>query len=244
VSPGPVSSNSAANIDKGTRVNIRGLDNNTGVRTLLMIDGLRFVPQAFGGCTLDPSIIPAISLERIDVLVDGASATYGSDAVAGVVNIILKRGYDGAITQLRYTTADGKNAYEASQLWGRSWDGGNITLSYEWHDSSPIPGNKHSKMTVDYSPWGLENRIPLTSSIPGTISTGAPATTIPGGLPANTGTLCTNCFAIPRGTGAAFNPINGGIGPTAPFSDIHSRLRVGGALHGRVEHRPAGKLVG
>src|SRR6267154_655055 len=218
VSPGPVSTNSAANIDKGTRVNIRGLDNNTGVRTLLMIDGLRFVPQAFGGCTLDPSIIPAISLERIDVLVDGASATYGSDAVAGVVNIILKRGYEGALTQLRYTGAAGKNAYEASQLWGRSWDGGNVTLSYEWHDSSPIPGNKHSKLTVNYSPWGLENRIPLTSSIPGTISVGAPATTFPGGLPANLGTLCTNCFAIPAGTGAAFNPINGGIGPTAPFS--------------------------
>ncbi len=218
VAPGPVSTNSAANIDKGTRVNIRGLDNNTGVRTLLMIDGLRFVPQAFGGCTLDPSIIPSISLERIDVLVDGASATYGSDAVAGVVNIILKRGYEGAITQLRYTTAPGKSSYEASQLWGRSWDGGNITLSYEWHDNSPIPGNKHSKLTVNYSPWGLENRIPLTSSIPGTISTGAPATTYPGGLPANAGTLCTNCFAIPTGTGVAFNPINGGIGPTAPFS--------------------------
>src|SRR6267154_530690 len=175
VSPGPVSTNSAANIDKGTRVNIRGLDNNTGVRTLLMIDGLRFVPQAFGGCTLDPSIIPSISLERIDVLVDGASATYGSDAVAGVVNIILRRGYEGAITQLRYTAAQGKSTYEASQLWGRSWDGGNVTLSYEWHDASPIAGNVHSSLTVDYSPWGLENRIPLTSSIPGTISVGAPA---------------------------------------------------------------------
>src|SRR6267378_5226644 len=61
VSPGPVATNSGANIDRGTRVNIRGLDNNTGVRTLLMIDGMRFVPQAFGGCTVDPSIIPALS---------------------------------------------------------------------------------------------------------------------------------------------------------------------------------------
>ena len=213
VTPGAVGTNSAANIDKGTRVNVRGLDNNTGVRTLLMIDGMRFVPQAFGGCTLDPSIIPSISLERIDVLVDGASATYGSDAVAGVVNIILKRNYDGALTQVHYTTAKGKSEYLASQLWGRSWDGGNITLSYEWHDDSPIHGNEHSKYTIDWSPWGLENRIPLASSIPGTISLGAPATTIPGGLPANTGTMCTNCFAIPAGTGRAFNPINGGLGP-------------------------------
>src|SRR5882757_7304550 len=49
VSPGPVATNSGANIDRGTRVNIRGLDGNTGVRTLLMVDGMRFPPQAFGG---------------------------------------------------------------------------------------------------------------------------------------------------------------------------------------------------
>src|SRR5882724_8318212 len=153
VGPGAVATNSTSNIARGTRVNIRGLDNSTGVRTLLMIDGMRFMPQAFG-CTLDPSIIPAIAQERIDVLVDGASATYGSDAVAGVINIILKRGYEGAVTELRDTTAKGKSIYEASQLWGRSWDGGNITLSYEWHDASPIFANKHSSLTVDYSPWG------------------------------------------------------------------------------------------
>src|SRR6185369_1145446 len=127
VSPGPVGTNSGANIDRGTRVNIRGLDNNTGVRTLLMVDGLRFVPQSFGGCTVDPSIIPSLSLERIDVLVDGASATYGSDAISGVINIVLKRGFDGAVTQLRAGIADGKQMYLASQLWGRSWDGGNVT---------------------------------------------------------------------------------------------------------------------
>src|SRR5258705_13069194 len=218
VSPGPVATNSGANIDRGTRVNIRGLDNNTGVRTLLMIDGMRFVPQAFGGCTVDPSIIPALSLDRIDVLVDGASATYGSDAVAGGINIILKRGFDGAVSQLRYGHAKGKDMYLASQLWGRAWDGGHINLSYEWLDDSPIQGNVHPNFSVDYSPWGLENRTPLASSIPGTLSTGAPATTFPGGIAANLGTLCTNCFAIPRSTGAPFNPINGGIGPTAPFS--------------------------
>src|SRR2546423_37050 len=208
VSPGPVATNSGANIDRGTRVNIRGLDNNTGVRTLLMIDGLRFVPQAFGGCTIDPSIIPAIAQDRIDVLVDGASATYGSDAIAGVINIILKRAYDGAVTQLRYTTAQGgKNRYQASQLWGRTWDGGDITLSYEWYDDSPIQGSaKTSKWRLDFTPWGLDNRVPLASSIPGTISTAAPATTYPGGFSPTLGTACTNCFAIPRGTGTAFNP--------------------------------------
>jgi outer membrane receptor protein involved in Fe transport len=202
VSPGPVATNSGANIDRGTRVNIRGLDNNTGVRTLLMIDGMRFVPQAFGGCTVDPSIIPALSLDRIDVLVDGASATYGSDAVAGVINIILKRGFDGAVTQLRYGHAAGKDMYLASQLWGRSWDGGNITLSYEWLDDSPIQGKVHSNFSVDYSPWGLENRTPLASSLPGTITPGAPVTTFPGRIAAESGHLVHQLLAIPGSTRA------------------------------------------
>ena len=56
----------------------------------------------------------------------------------------------------------------------------------------------------------MDNRTPLGASIPGTISTGGPNVTL--------GTNCTNCFAIPVGNGTAFNPINGGIGPTAPFS--------------------------
>src|SRR5262249_50958138 len=139
VAPGPVATMSGANIERATRVNLRSLDTGDATRSLLMIDGLRFPGQGNGVCEIDPSSIPALSLDRIDVLVDGASATYGSDAVAGVINLVLKRNYDGAVTQFRYTTAPGgKNRYLASQLWGRTWDGGDITLSYEWYDESPI----------------------------------------------------------------------------------------------------------
>src|SRR5882724_4702087 len=160
VSPGPVGTQSGANIERATRVNLRGLDTGNGVRSLLMIDGLRFPPQGNGQCEIDPSVIPALSQDRIDVLVDGASATYGSDAIGGVINIVLKRAFDGAVTQLRYTSAKGgKNRYLASQLWGRTWDGGDITLSYEWYDDSPILGaGANSKFRVDFTPWGLENR--------------------------------------------------------------------------------------
>ena len=56
----------------------------------------------------------------------------------------------------------------------------------------------------------MDDRTPLGASLPGTISTGAANVTL--------GTTCSNCFAIPAGNGTAFNPINGGIGPTAPFS--------------------------
>src|SRR6185503_16198737 len=219
VQPGGVATNSGATIERAVKVNLRGLDTGTATRSLLMVDGMRFPGQGNGQCVVDPSIIPALSLDHIDVLADGSSATYGSDAVSGVINIILKRNMDGATTQLRWTTAQGgKNRYLASAIWGRTWDGGQITLSYEWYDESPVMGNAHSNLTTDYSPWGLDDRRQVASAVPPILSTGAPAQ--PGGGP-NVGTSaqlghgCTNCYSIPFGTGQNFI---GGLGPTAPFS--------------------------
>ena len=216
VSPGPSAVNSGGHQEREIRVNIRGLD-QTGPRTLLMVDGVKFPPQADGLCAIDPSIIPALALDRVDILADGASATYGSDAIAGVVNIILKRNFDGAVTLLHFSapTDGGGQQYQASQLWGRTWDGGDITLTYEYTHEQPIKGTVHSNFTMNYTPWGLDNQIPIGASLPGTITTGAPA-----GMPAgNVGTVCSNCWAVPKGTGANFNAaLNGGVGPLGASS--------------------------
>jgi iron complex outermembrane recepter protein len=214
VAPGPSAVNSGGHQERETRVNIRGLD-QTGPRTLLMIDGVRFPPQADGICAIDPSIIPALALDRVDILADGASATYGSDAIAGVINVVLKRGFDGAVTLLHFQMPDkGGKQFQASQLYGRTWDGGDITLTYEWIDEQPVYGTAHSNYTINYTPWGLDNQIPLASSRPGTISVGAPTNSL-NTLPANIGTNCTNCWAIPHGAGTNFP---GGLGPTLPSS--------------------------
>src|SRR5215467_4396075 len=118
--------NSNGHLERETRVNLRGLD-ATGPRALMMVDTIRFPPQADGICAIDPSIIPAIALDRIDILADGASATYGSDAISGVINIILKRAFDGAVSQFHVSLPDhGGEHFQASQLWGRTWDGGDI----------------------------------------------------------------------------------------------------------------------
>ena len=68
-------------------------------RQLLLIDGMRFPNQGRGGCQTDPSIIPQLAVDHVDLLTDGASATYGSDAIVGVINVIMKRGYDGAMVR-------------------------------------------------------------------------------------------------------------------------------------------------
>ena len=214
VIPGPVGTQ-AANVERGTRVNLRQLDTGSAPRSLMMIDGVRYPPQGMGLCQIDPSIIPEVAIERIDLLLDGASATYGSDAIGGVINIIMKRNYDGAVTELGYTTGAGGNVKElASQLYGRTWDGGDIVLGLQWYNVDPTRGNFSSKYTFDFSPWGLDNRTPLASAIPGIVSTGAPASPDQTNYPATNGNNCTNCWSIPRGTGSNFNSaLNNGLGP-------------------------------
>ena len=126
-----------------------------------MIDGMRYPPQDQGLCQIEPDIIPVAAIERIDLLLDGASATYGSDAIGGVFNIILRRNFDGAVTQLGYKRgAGGNNRYFASQLWGRTWDGGSIVLSYEWRDTAPTKGRstRDTASTSRPSAWTIAPR--------------------------------------------------------------------------------------
>ena len=222
VAPGPVATMSGANIDRGTKVNIRGLDTGTATRSLMMIDGMRFPGQGNGQCVVDPSIIPALSLDHIDVLVDGASATYGSDAVGGVINMILKRNMDGAITQVRWTTAEGgKNRYLASAVWGRTWDGGQITLSYEWYNESPISRERSLPVRQRSYARGI-------SMIGGRSLHRSRARCRPvqrrcrraatWDTSASLGHGCTNCYAIPLGTGQNWDPGVSGVGPLAAHS--------------------------
>ena len=199
VIPGPVGTQ-AANNERGTRVNLRQLDTGSAPRSLMMVDGVRYPPQGAGLCQIDPSIIPEVAIDRIDLLLDGASATYGSDAIGGVVNVILKRNFDGAVTEVGFTAGAGGNQKAlASQLYGRTWDGGDIVIGINWYNINPTQGNFNSKYTFDFSPWGLDNRTPLASAIPGIISSGKPASPDPTNYPATNGNNCTNCFSISQG---------------------------------------------
>src|SRR5262245_56797975 len=150
-------------------VQIHSLGTGSGVETLLLVNGLRFPPQNYSNDTVNPAIIPQIALERTDVLTAGSSAVYGSDATAGVINLILRRGYDGAMTQASVTTNPdiGWLQVQASRLFGKSWQGGYVTLSYEFTDNRALPTSKRSYYTQDFTPWGLMDWTPRGSTIPG-----------------------------------------------------------------------------
>jgi iron complex outermembrane receptor protein len=111
-------------------------------RTLVLINGRRVVgsPSLGGGGSVNLNMIPFSSVDRIEVIADGASAIYGSDAVAGVVNVILKKNYDGMRFAARYGDRDRDDGSETgfSFMTGASSDRGSVTLGIEYDTRDPI----------------------------------------------------------------------------------------------------------
>ncbi len=118
---------------------IRSLGASASNSTLVLIDGHRGPTGGTNHTFLDPNIIPMTMIERVEVLAEGASATYGSDAVAGVVNFITRRRFDGIQIQGSTTLADGSTGYSGGLVAGRSWDDGGAIFGYSYTDQDSLP---------------------------------------------------------------------------------------------------------
>jgi iron complex outermembrane receptor protein len=127
-------SGGSGNITYGSSVNLRGIG---PYATLTLVNGHRAVPQGTTGSGIDPSIIPTLALQRVEIVADGASAIYGSDAVAGVVNMILRRNVEGAEGFVRYGAGDSYNERQVGALWGHQWKGGQVlfTAQHDYHSA-------------------------------------------------------------------------------------------------------------
>lgn len=168
VNEGGRSPNNNNNLSGGTSINLRGLGVGS---TLTLINGRRLAAGGSRGGFVDISSIPATLIERIEVLADGASATYGSDAVGGVVNIILRDDFEGAETSLRVgsVTSGGSQEYRASQTFGKSWNNGHALVSYEYYKREALGYSERSfTESSDLRPLGGDDfRRPF--SVPGNI---------------------------------------------------------------------------
>ena len=122
----------------GSGLNLRGLGSDA---TLVLLNGRRLAPAGKGGF-VDLSLVPLAAIERMEVLTDGASAIYGSDAVGGVVNITLRNDFSGAETRVRYgTVTQGEHdELQAGQMLGNAWDGGHVLFGYEYHRQTKLAG--------------------------------------------------------------------------------------------------------
>lgn len=143
--------NAGSNIGYGASVNLRGLGTTS---TLTLVDGNRLALGGGGGTFVDLSLIPTSAIERIEVLADGASAIYGSDAVAGVVNVRLRRAFEGAETSLRTGMADGYTEFQASQIFGRKWATGHIMAAYEYYERGRLGSEDRAYATEDLRRYG------------------------------------------------------------------------------------------
>lgn len=144
-------------------VNLRGLGNNA---TLVLFDGRRVVPQGGNAQVSDPNLIPFSAVERVEVVTDGASAIYGSDAVAGVVNYILRKNYDGAEISSRYTHSL-YDKYELDGVIGRRWSGGSMMIAGAWDKNDSVPRSARPYLMQDLTQYGgNDNRLVGTTVYP------------------------------------------------------------------------------
>jgi iron complex outermembrane receptor protein len=146
-----------------------GVGNGGAGLTLVLFDGHRLPGAGINQTAPDAGVIPTSALERVEVMADGGSAIYGSDAVAGVINFVPRKNFDGAETNLRKGSADGYQTKNFSQLFGKKWEGGQLLLDYERSENTALDGYARSYAVNDQRPWGGPDTRP-SNCTPGTIT--------------------------------------------------------------------------
>lgn len=118
-------------------INLRGLG---PARTLVLWNGHRLVnAPTLNGASPDINVLPFAAVGRIEVLKDGAAATYGSDAIAGVVNFITRKNTDGLEVSGTYRYIDGASGdWDGTAVYGKAWDNFDVMVSGEYHHKSQL----------------------------------------------------------------------------------------------------------
>ena len=155
--PSSTLNNSGVNSRGGGQVtaDLRGLG---ATRTLVLVDGRRFVPST-AEATVDLKLIPSLLVDRVDVVTGGASAAWGSDAVAGVVNFVLKDHLDGVQGTVQYGQSKYKDniEYRASLAGGKTFDKFSFVAGADFLDNLGVK----SQYT---RPWGQREFGVITNS--------------------------------------------------------------------------------
>ena len=187
-----IGDNSSANNGSAgaTTLDLRGLGEQ---RSLILIDGKRVTPYNINSI-VDLSVIPTALIERIDVVTGGASAVYGSDAMSGAVNFIMKKDFEGVAIDSNFqqtTESDGKIKSASFTLGSNVADGrGNVVMSVNWAERDGVqlgarPLGQLGIVTADGG--GYQNFLngalptlgPAGCGGPGSVVAGGSTTTVP-----------------------------------------------------------------
>ena len=169
---------------------IHSLGSSASNSTLVLIDGHRFSLGGQPHPLSDPNIIPPIAVERVEVLAEGASSIYGSDAVAGVINFITRRRVEGLEVSAQAGFGDEYRTRNLGILWGTRWDAGSVMLAYAYSFRSALDGRARDFFNPDHRPDGGSSFLSFNCS---------PATIQPGGA-GNIYTSPTSATSVPNTT--------------------------------------------
>ncbi|WP_164549788.1 TonB-dependent receptor plug domain-containing protein [Altericroceibacterium xinjiangense] len=185
----------SGNITYGNSVNLRGIG---PYATLVLIDGHRVVNNSR---STDPSVLPTLGVQRVEIVANGASAIYGSDAVAGVVNLIPRRNLDGVEAFARYGFAeDGVfDEWSAGAAVGKTFARGQVMAAFEHVERSNLSGDDRDFFVADQRPFGGDD-YRTTRCAPGTLVIGGVNYALPSeytqanadAITAGTANLCNN----------------------------------------------------
>ena len=184
------------NLNHGAEVQLRGLGVGT---TLTLVNGQRQGASGWQGTFTDVSTIPLSAIERIEILPEGTSALYGSDAIGGVVNIILRRNFEGIEARVRGSATDSEaTERSAALLVGHAGARGNVLAGFQFDDSDALQcsARAYCAANADFRRFGGTDLRGFASN-PGTILdpvTLAPIAAIPHG---QDGTQLTAAQLIP-----------------------------------------------
>jgi iron complex outermembrane receptor protein len=160
---GAVSGLGNQDLTGGSALNLRGLGADA---SLTLLNGRRMAYDGFSQA-VDISAIPVEAVERLEIIPDGASALYGSDAVGGVANVILKREFDGVALSARYggATSGGLGTREYTAMAGSTWSSGGLMAAFRVADVDPISAGQRPYTRFLSQPYTIYNAAEARSGL-------------------------------------------------------------------------------
>ena len=140
------------NVARGTAFALLGLSPDA---TLVLFNSHRVAPAGFDGSFVDISLLPWFVSDHVDVLLNGASAIYGSDAVTGVVNLVPLRDFQGAESTVKYgyPTSGGGTNRQVSQIAGNSWSQGGFMIGYQHSQQQSLDASSRKSLVPQPGPF-------------------------------------------------------------------------------------------
>jgi iron complex outermembrane receptor protein len=179
-------------------------------RTLVLINGKRMVTNPFSSAAVDLNSIPVAAIDRVETLADGASAVYGTDAVAGVINFVMKKSYSGvaidaAVTKTQEGGGDVNTANLVAGFGDMAKQGFNVYGAINFRDQKPLGGAERDFMRTSFQPERGFNGLSPTA-FPANYSQG----TIIGNPAAATGCIPPLSISIPENASNVYTPDGSG----------------------------------